>query len=355
LNDPTAPSSKSRSDAPVVIAIVGYRNAGDIRTCLAALGRLTEPRIIISICENGGAAAYDALIERLRDVVDFAGETPPVRDPRVSQSRQSQPRQGRLRPGGQPVRLYAATSNLGYAGGINVSVAQLADDQPWSAMWILNPDTEPHPDALGALMARAREGYGIVGSRLVFKASERVQLYGGGRWRWLLARGLNIGMNAPADAVPDIAAIEGQMNYVSGASLFATRDFIDSVGPMDERYFLYCEEVDWCLRRGRHRLGYAHDSIVYHAHGSTIGGAGSTRADWSRLAVYLDERNKLLLTRRFFPGRYPLVLLATLLLTLQYLKLGAGKNFLTALEGWWAGLRGEEGVPAQFAGPGARS
>lgn len=348
MNDLTAQESrKSSNDSRVMIAIVGYRNAADMHACLSALARLTERNFIVSICENGGAAAYGALIEQLANLVDFTHEAPPLRDPNVSEARE-----GRLRPGGQPVRIYNATSNLGYAGGVNVSIAQMAPDERWSAMWILNPDTEPHPDALRALIARAREGYGIVGSRLVFKASARVQLYGGGRWRWLMGRGLNIGMNAPADAAPDIAAIERQMNYVSGASLFATRDFIDQAGPMDDRYFLYCEEVDWCFRRGPFRLGYAHDSIVDHAHGSTIG-AGSSRGDWSRLAVYLDERNKLLFTRRFFPGRYPLVLLTTLLLTLQYLKLGAGANFLVALSGWWAGLRGEDGRPEQFARPGA--
>ena len=56
---------------PVVIAIVGYRNAGDIRTCLSALAQLTEKNFIVSICENGGLQSYQALVEALGGLVDI--------------------------------------------------------------------------------------------------------------------------------------------------------------------------------------------------------------------------------------------------------------------------------------------
>ena len=326
---------------PVVIAIVGYRNAGDIRTCLSALAGLTEKNFIVSICENGGREAYATLTNALDGLLAMDGVPPPVIDERVDDARA-----GRLQPGGQPVRLYLSAINAGYAGGINISIRQLARTEEWSGLWILNPDAQPHPDALAALIARSRDGYSIVSSRLVFAATERVQSYGG-QWRILMARGLNIGMNAPRDAVPDADAIARTMDYASGASMFVTRDYINAVGLLDERYFLYCEEVDWCLRRGSRRLGYAHEAIVFHAHGTTIGSSADRRAR-SKLSVYLDERNKLLLTRRFFPVRYPLVVVATLLLTTQYLKAGAVRNFFVALSGWWAGVRGEVGFPARL-------
>jgi hypothetical protein len=66
------------------------------------------------------------------------------------------------------------------------------------------------------------------------------------------------------------------------------------------------------------------------------------------LSVYLGERNKLLLTRRFYRPLYPLVALSTLLLTAQYLAQCSMRNFRAALAGWAAGLRGEEGIPPRF-------
>jgi GT2 family glycosyltransferase len=329
--------------APPLIAIVGYRNASDVRTCVAALANSTVRDFQISVCENGGPSSYCVLREAFDGLVDFAWTAPPLRDERVARTSG-----GRLRRGGQPIRLYEAKTNLGYAGGVNVCIRQMGPDDKWSAVWVLNPDTEPEPGALAALIARAAEGpYDIVGSRLVFKSIARIQSYGG-RWRPFLARGLNIGTDAPLHAQPDVQAIEREMTYVSGASLFASRAYVESVGLMDESYFLYCEEIDWCLRRGERKLGYAHDAIVYHTHGTTIG-SNLNRKRRAAFSVYFDERSKLRLARRFYPAYFPFALVISLLLTLQYLRAGAIKNFFVAICGWFAGLRGEVGIPKRFS------
>jgi GT2 family glycosyltransferase len=190
-------------------------------------------------------------------------------------------------------------------------------------------------------------GYGIVGSRIILTGSRHVQLRAG-RWRRLIARGFNIGYGEPVEAPADIAAIEAAADYVSGAALYVTREYIRTVGPMDESYFLYCEEVDWCLRRGQFRIGYAHDSIVYHDHGLTLGSAAAMR-ERSPLSVYLDERNKLLLTRKLFPQIYPLVVAATAALLVQYLARRAPLQFRHGMAGWLAGIAGETGPPSRFA------
>ena len=146
------------------------------------------------------------------------------------------------------------------------------------------------------------------------------------------------------------------MDYVSGASMYVPRRYIEAVGPLDERYFLYNEEVDWCFRRGRYRLGYAHDAIVYHTHGATMG-SSHDKKQRSPLSVFLDERNKLLFTRRFFPRDIRSSSLTTLILTGQYLASGAFSNFFYALAGWGAGLTGRSGRPNgfPFGKPQARS
>jgi N-acetylglucosaminyl-diphospho-decaprenol L-rhamnosyltransferase len=343
---PDLPSSHEVPDHyPVTIAIVGYRSADDIRTCLQALAQLTAKNFSISICENGGPEAFGLLITTLSGLVNPAELSRDIVDGRVKQVWT-----GRLLPGGQQVRIYLASSNLGYAGGANVCIRQLGATDTFSAVWFLSPDTAPNPSALAALIHHARQGgYDIVGSRLVLKATQQVQGYGG-RWRVMLARGFSIGMFQPQDAVPNADEIESAMDYVLGASLFATKTFIDDVGLMDERYFLYCEEVDWCLRRGHHRLGYAHNSIVAHQAGSTTGSSAG-RQDRSTLSVYLFERNGLLLTRRFYPQFYPVVVFATLALTSQFLLAGAFRNFVVALWGWWSGVRGEHGAPPRSVRP----
>ena len=323
----------------VAVVIVGFRNGAEVRDCIALLGASSHADFSVHVCENGGAPAFADLVAEVAAIVpDLAAV--------ATGDRMVEHRHGTL-AGGQAVHLYDAGANLGYAGGINVCFAAIATEGSYDSVWILNPDTEPQPQALAALRAHQQAGpYGIVGSRLVLKESRRIQLYGG-RWRKWMARGFNIGLGEAADAMPDVTAIERELDYVAGASMYAPRAYVESVGAFDERYFLYYEETDWCFRRGDWRLGYAHDSVVIHAHGSTIGSSVS-RATRSALSVYLDERNKLLFTRRFDGAILPVVALFTLALTVQYAKAGAWKNFRIALAGWWAGLRGEAGFPPRF-------
>ncbi len=310
---------------------------------MRALTHSGHKNFIISICENGGRLAFETTIAKLSALVRPSGDQVQPVDARVARNWS-----GRLLPGNQAVHVFEAKENLGFAGGVNVTLRQFARDPGWTGVWLLNPDTEADPNAMSALVARAREtGAAVVGSRLVFHDSGRVQLYGG-RWRPTIARGFNIGFNQPGDAPVDTNSVEKLMTYACGASLYATRGFIDEVGLLDEGYFLYCEEIDWCLRVDPSRVRFANDSTVFHHHGSTIGShRGKKRR--SALSVYLTERNKLILSKRFFPSRYPVIVFVTLILTFQYALSGAWRSTAIALRGWLAGVRGESGPPPFLA------
>jgi len=97
------------------------------------------------------------------------------------------------------------------------------------------------------------------------------------------------------------------MNYVEGASMLVSRQFLVEIGLLCEDYFLYFEEADWAIRaEGRFRLGYAPLSIVYHKVGGSIG-TSSNPAKTSYTSDYFNIRNRLMFTRRFYPGALPTV------------------------------------------------
>ena len=327
------------AEPPVVISIVGFKNADDIAECLTALEGLEYRNFIVSICENGGKDAFDRLVEGLKGVVSSTLEGIHSRDENVERVWS-----GKLRKGGQPVLLLESRANLGFAGGVNVTLRQFARDPRWAAVWLLNPDAQPEPGALTALAKRASEtGASIVGGRLVFSDTNRIQLYGGG-WRPLMARGYNIGMGSPKDQPVVVAEIEKATRYVNGASLYATRAFIEKCGLMTEDYFLYCEELDWCFKAGQENIRYAHDCVVMHKHGTTIG-SNVDHKKVSDLSVYLSERNKLLFSKRFYPERYPLIVLITLAFVVRMAIRGGMKQARVGFRGWLAGVRGETGRP----------
>jgi GT2 family glycosyltransferase len=174
-----------------------------------------------------------------------------------------------------------------------------------------------------------------------------VQSYGG-RWTGWLARPVSLGHGGAQDAAIDAAAIERRQNYLNGASMLVGRRFLETVGPMREDYFLYCEEVEWCLRaqaKGM-RLGFAPEAIVLHAQGTTTG-AGGQPAGRSRLSVYLGERNKILTTRDCYPALLPVAALAALAAHIRrFGPRGAWAQLRYGLAGWWDGLMNRRGVPA---------
>ena len=297
----------------IAVAIVGYKNAQDITHCLEQLDLSTHTDFEVNICENGGPEAFAKLQAAI--------------PPALSK--------------GQLVRAVLAPGNLGYAGGVNACIAHTPDAQAW---WVLNPDTHPYPDALAALVLRlAVDDCDAVGCTLHLP-NGLVQSHGG-RWNGWLARAVSIGHSTPLSPPPNPAQIEARQNYLNGAAMLIGRRFLEVAGPMREEYFLYCEEVEWCLRAKAMglRLGFAPSALVLHYQGTTTGNPPDIRQR-GRVPVYLSERNKILLTRDLYPQRLGLVIPAALaVMLLRFGRRGAWRQLGYALSGWWAGLKDERG------------
>lgn len=302
----------------IAIAIVGFRNPGDVKACLEALSRSTYGDFTVYVCENGGDAAYAAL----RDV------TP-----------------DRL-PGGQAVVTINAGENLGYAGGVNRCIAAAGDS--YRAVWVLNPDTEPEPGALTALFDRLAVGDVQAVGGVVLLNETCVQSYGG-LWRPWLGIGASMGLGADPHKAIKPQEIEARLSFLSGASMLMSRAFIDRVGLMQEDYFLYAEEVEWCLRATAMgiRLGFAPDARVMHSLGTTTGWNGSDFRKWPRMPIYLDARNRVRMTAKLLPRKLPTAVVGILLHSLwRYARRGAWRQVGYVVQGVVAGLRGESGRPS---------
>ena len=117
---------------------------------------------------------------------------------------------------------------------------------------------------------------------------------------------------------------------------------------MDERYFLYFEDLDWGMRAQRAGgVGYANGSIVRHAGGTTIGSA-SRRAARSKLAVDPDFSKPADFRRDATIPSFWLGWTAIMVLPRRRLNssaVGSWRNFRAALSGIMAGLVGETGRP----------
>lgn len=299
----------------VAVCIVSFRSQADVAHCLTALAAQTYADFEVVVCENGGAEATAATRAALPETL----------------------------AGGQRVEVIDGGGNIGFAGGCNVGMRARPDATGW---WILNPDTEPAPGALAALVARlARGDVDAVGGVLHFEDG-RVQGCGG-RWHGWAGRPTSIGYGVSVDALPDAATVEPEQNYLLGASMLVSPRFLKVAGPMREDYFLYCEEVEWCLRAGKRglKLGFAPDARVLHRQGAVTGSNAAMRQR-PKLPIYLDERNKVNVTRDMWPARVPVAfVLLTAQLLLKFVRRGAWAQAGYAWEGLRAGLRDERGPP----------
>ncbi len=316
--------ARSRPDIPeqptaVAVVIVGYRNAHDVARCLVSLSRSSWTDFEVIVVENGGPEAFEALCVATPDALE----------------------------GGQPVRRLQASGNLGFAGGVNVGMAASPQVDAW---WILNPDTEPEPPALAAMVRRLDRGDCDAVGSVLYGPDGRIQAYGGLWQRWL-ARAVSMGKGEPLGEAFDADAIEGRQNYLVGASMLVSRRFVEVAGLMREDYFLYCEEVEWCLRARNAglRLGLAADARVLHHHGTTTG-AGAKVTRLPRIPVFLGERNRVLLVRDLYPSRLAVTAVLQLaVIFARYARRRAWRQFGFALHGWWSGLLDMRGPPCAVA------
>lgn len=330
-----------QSSAQVLVAVVATDEGENVRGCVGSLQESTYRGFRVVVCENGGPAGFTRTVAAL-DEAGYARDS--SADGKGGQVR------FRLR-NGQTVDVIDPAGNLGYSGGVNACI-RFAGQDPWNFVWVLNPDTFPEPDAIKALVERQREGdYGIVGSRLIFVKSGLVQTWGGIRFNGWLNHGGLLGSHQPADTRPDVREVERQIDFISGASMFVSRAYYDTVGPMDEMFFVYDEDVDWSIRRGKFKLGYAHDSVVRHIHGSKSG-SSLDRNSRSRFSTYLAFRNHVLLAKKHKGMLWPIPAASVLAqLVLELVRFRSWKHFGWSLQGFAAGLRNEKGPPPFVARP----
>ncbi len=334
----------------IPIIIVGYRNPTDIAECLEALRKsAADPEFDVYICENGGSRAYDALVSLLR-----GEDSPCAPGDRSAFTADRTPQFVRvdcfgLR--GRPARVLIAEAreNFGYAGAINAWLRILLAAPDWPGVWVLNPDTQPDPHALAELVAwSARRGRGMVGSRIVPMARRELVHSRGLHWDRLLASTEAVDYHADAAIEPDPDDVEARIDAPSGSSVYVARPCLEIIGLMDERYFLYFEDLDWGYRAKRScGIGYAYRSVVPHRGGSTVRSAGR-RAERSPLAVYLEFRNRSHFVRAHHPEWLPWTLLVLLMRPLEFGMAGALGNMRAAFRGVFMGLVGETGRPDRF-------
>ncbi len=248
-------------DHPLVaIIVLNWRKPAKTLACLESLSHITYPNAHIVAVDNGSG------------------------DDSVARIRQHYP----------AITLLETGANLGYAGGNNRGITH-ALSHGCDYVWLLNDDVIVAPDSLSALIGVAQDELqaGFLGPMVYMREDSQRILSAGGLLRdgW---RPQHQGIGEYDQGQFDVIA---EVDYLSGCALLVSRKAIEAVGMLDEDFFAYHEDIEWCHRgkKAGFKVLFVPQAKVWHP--DTL-----RRDESSPLVTYYIARNSLLFAKKHHLG-----------------------------------------------------
>jgi len=249
----------------ITIVILNYKDLASTLECLDSVKRLNKGSITIKviIVDNGSRDGSVEELSKIKDIDFIQNET-----------------------------------NLGYSGGNNIGIKKaLARNADY--VLILNNDTIVDQDLVLNLIKGAING-DIVSPKIYFakgfefhkkrynnKDLGRVIWFAGGRIDWKNVIGHHIGVD---EVDRNQFERPKEIEFATGACMFVKSDVFNKIGLFDEKFFLYLEDMDFCLRakKAGFKIIFEPKAKLWHKNALSLGGSGSKAQD------YYISRNRLL-------------------------------------------------------------
>ncbi len=183
--------------------------------------------------------------------------------------------------------------NLGFAGGVNVGI-KYALSKKADYILLLNNDTIVKQNFLKALteFSEQFENAGIVGPAIKFRRDGKTVYDIGGKINIVFGRTTHNEVFKLTNKKPRVA------DYISGCAMLIKKEVFEKIGLFDERFFLYYEDVDFCIRtKNKGFLTYVLPEVsIEHALSKSVGKNSS-------LALYHQTKSALLFGKKYFKGK----------------------------------------------------
>lgn len=257
-------NARATEPVRVGIALLNWNQYADTARCLASLRESHFRPAIVLVFDNGSG---DGSAERLK------AEYPEI-------------------------ELVLGGENFGFSDGNN-RAAKMLLDAGVDYVWILNNDTEVHPDCLGWLVQamEADSGLGAVSAKIWFMGDGQSIGYAGGwisHWTFNSTfRGFREEDVGQYDEAADV-------DVLSGCCMLIRAEALRKIGLFNRAFFAYAEDIDWSLRAAAAglRQRYVPRAILRHRmFGASRQGKDSGVPKSSPRVEYLLARNRFILVR----------------------------------------------------------
>jgi hypothetical protein len=242
----------------VAIIVINLNGRDDTLKCLASLDKVKYPNLKIYLVDNGS--------------------TQPIADD-----------VRRLFP---KVILIQNAKNMGFTGGNNIGIKKALKDKA-EYVCLLNNDTIVNENFLEPLIkvCEGNPAIGMATPKIYFYGSSNIIWAYGAKVDKTLARSPHIGVGEKDRKQFDkIRFVE----RITGCAMFVKKEVIEKIGMLDDRFFIYEEELDWCLRARRlgYKLAVVPESIIWHKGHRDSGRIGRP------FIGYLQTRNHFLMLKK---------------------------------------------------------
>lgn len=187
-----------------------------------------------------------------------------------------------------PITCIVSHKNLGYAGGNNLGIKR-ALAQNYQYILLLNNDTQVSPGIIEVLLRQQqKENAGITGCIITYAHNRERIWFGGGELNtfFCLTRHTQMDQKLPTQNTGS-----RRTDFITGACMLVNREVFEAAGLLPEKYFLYWEDVDFCVKARQHGFScvITNEALVQHSVSSSTGRKGSNML--TPLRAYYYARN----------------------------------------------------------------
>lgn len=249
----------SRSYPKVAIIILHFDNRQNLIECLSSIQQISYSNYNTIVVQNGNRSLIDS--------ASIQSNSP------------------------SSLEFIRVPQNVGYACGNNLGIRKALENGA-DYLLLLNDDTMVAPNFLDILVEEGEKSPNtrILGPKIYYANEPKKIWFAGAKFDSRTCRLLN----TSADEVdPSIDEEPFDSDYITGCALMIKRDLIEKIGLLDERFFLYWEDVDWCIRAktaGFRNILVPH-SHIWHKVSVSMGGTESP------LKAYHKTRSHLLFAK----------------------------------------------------------
>ncbi len=180
-----------------------------------------------------------------------------------------------------PIIFIQANNNRGFAAGNNIAIKYILKKNDFKYVLLINNDTVVESNILDKMIEAANynEKIGIVGAKIFYYNKPEKIWFNGGKFNKIIGTASHIQSNNNMTI--------SFCTFITGCCMLIKKNVIEKVGLLDESFFMYVEDLDYCYKvhKNRFKLAISHDAHLWHKVGAGNG------KKISKFAVYWNVRN----------------------------------------------------------------